>query len=99
MNKIEEILIEFQSNGISEPAIERIFELDQGSLRIAKLTEDPEIIALLKMIRTFPWLIDVADKRFDESHSKRILLHNAVDLMMNEKHNKSGTCSSIGQSF
>jgi hypothetical protein len=88
MHKIEEMLIEFGSMGISEAAIERALDLGQGSLRVASLTEDPEATVLLRLIRVYPWLIDVAESNFDENTSQRIMLHNAVDVMMNEKHNK-----------
>jgi hypothetical protein len=88
MTKIEEILIEFQSEGITPAAIERALDLNQDSLTISNLIDDPETIALLKIIRTYPWLLEVVEKRYDQNEAKRILLHHTIDQMINEKVNK-----------
>ena len=89
MHVIEEILVEFQAQGITASAIERVFDLEQGALKSACQTDNPEIITLLRMVRVYPWLIEVAEHGFDGERSQRILLHNAVDIMMNERHNKN----------
>jgi hypothetical protein len=88
MTIIEEIVVEFQAHGISPAQIERALDLDQGMLSRGNLIEDKEVIALLKIVRTYPWLLEVAEARYDENESKRILLHHAVDQMINDKINK-----------
>lgn len=87
MTKIEEILIDFQAMGITTSAIKLAFDLDQGSIEIANISDNPEMITLLKIIRTFPWLLEVAEYNYDENISKRTLLHNAVDVIMNKQYN------------
>lgn len=89
MHIIEEILIEFQAEDITASAIERSLELKQGALQIAIMTDDPEVVALLKMVRTYPWLLEVAEHNFREDNALRILLHNAVNVMVNEKYNNT----------
>jgi len=42
-------------------------------------------IALLKVIKIYPWLLDVADAGFDEMASKKIMCHSAIDAMFPEK--------------
>ena len=88
MTEIEETLVEFQAEGITQTQIERTLDLGQGSLDVGNLITEPETIALLRLIKAFPWLLKVAEKRFDENESKRILLHQAVDVMVNKKINK-----------
>jgi hypothetical protein len=84
MTFIETTLAEFQANGISQAQIERSLDLPINTLDVSNLINDPEIIALLNIIKTYPWLIDVAQKNYDHLESKRILLHNAVDTLINK---------------
>ena len=49
----------------------------------------PELLVLMKIIKTYPWLLEVADKNYDEFESKRILGHSAVDIAINMQANKS----------
>jgi len=87
METIDGILLEFQSMGVTEAAIERSLDLKQGDIRRACLIDDPEMVALLKIVRTYPWLLEVAELGYKENSSKRIMLHNAIDIMMNKEHN------------
>lgn len=87
METIDGILIEFQSMGITEAAIERSLDLKQGDIRRACLIDDPEMVALLKLVRAYPWLLEVAEFGYKENSSKRIMLHNAIDMMMNKQYN------------
>jgi len=45
----------------------------------------PELLALLKILQAFPWMVNVADKRFDPVESQRELLHAAVDIYCNKE--------------
>lgn len=87
MTIIEETLIELYANyGYTRGCVERILNLKANSLS----TENPapELIALMKVIRTYPWLLKVADNNYDEFEAKRILGHVAVDLFVNQLANK-----------
>lgn len=88
MTKIEEILIDFQAMGITASAMEIALGLEIGSIETASVTDNPEMIILLKIVKVYPWLLEVAEHEYDENMSQRIMLHNAVDIMMNERHNK-----------
>jgi len=88
VKEIEGIIAEFQSHGISQTSIEHALDLGFGSIERALLTDDPEMISLLRIVRTYPWLLEVAENNYDETKAERILLHNAVDIFVNEKHNK-----------
>ncbi len=87
MTFIEETLIELHANfGWTQASIERALGLEMKALS----TKDPkpELVALMKIIKVYPWLIEVADSNYDEFESKRILGHNAVDIAVNMQANK-----------
>jgi hypothetical protein len=85
MTFIEEILLELYSNfGWTQGNLERALDLPMYSLK----EETPENTALMKMIRIYPWLVEVAEKRYDEIESKRIMCHAAVDIVCNKIANK-----------
>lgn len=88
MKEIESILIDFQAHGISQVNIEHALDLSFGSIERAKLTDDPEMITLLRIVRTYPWLLQVAENNYDEIESSRILLHNAVDILVSAEKRK-----------
>lgn len=82
MTFIEEVLIELLANfDYTQSAVERVLGLEMGTLS----TDDPspELLALMKVIRAYPWLLQVADKKFDDLEAKRILGHSAVDAAIN----------------
>lgn len=84
---IEETLIELYANfGYTQSSIERALDLKMNTLS----TKDPsyELLILIKMIKIYPWLIEVADKNYDKFEAKRILGHNAVNLAVNMQANK-----------
>ena len=88
MTIIEETLIELYANyGYTQACVERILNLKINSLR----TEDPapELIALMKIIKTYPWLLKVADSNYNEFEAKRILGRTAVDLIVNKQANEN----------
>ena len=53
---------------VSEASLCRIFRISQG-----QLGDGPEVLALLKMVTTFPWLLKVADEDFDPKQAERQL--------------------------
>lgn len=82
MTFIEEVLIELLANfDYTQSAVERVLGLKMGTLS----TDDPspELLALMKVIRAYPWMLQVADKNFDDLEAKRISGHSAVDAAIN----------------
>lgn len=94
MTFIEEFLIELNANfGYTQASIERALDLEIGSLSTEN--PSPELLVLMKIVKTYPWLIEVADQNYDEFEAKRILGHNAVDLHVNKLANEKRLCSSV----
>jgi predicted transcriptional regulator len=84
--EIKNILAEFKEKGISQIQIERIFEIPISTL---DKEESSEVLSLLKLIKIFPWMIEVANKNYNETEAKEIMLHNAINVMMEkERENK-----------
>lgn len=79
---IENILNDFLDNGMSMAAMERALSLPQRTLTKWKngvsLPTAPGI-ALMKFLRTFPWLLEVADHDFEYDKAQKIFLNNALN--------------------
>lgn len=59
--------------------VERVLDLPFGTLRQAREgTCDPDLRALLRLVETCPWLLDVAEANFDQAAAQRILLDAAL---------------------
>ena len=87
MNFIQQTLLELHTNfGYSQACVERTLSLPMGTLN----KQNRESIALMRMIKAFPWLLKVADRQFDEVESKRILGHVAVDIAADIEKIKGG---------
>ena len=72
----------FEEKGITVPALERILGLQMGTLADYKhliVRPDPPTVALLKFLRRFPWLLDVAEAKFDLQKSQEIFMENACN--------------------
>jgi hypothetical protein len=65
--------------------IERALDLPFGFLSDKKNLKLPETKALLKIIKAFPWMINVADHNFDKKVVKREIIHAAVDAGLLEE--------------
>ena len=61
--------------------LERVFELKFGSLKVARTSkkEPPGLRALLKIVKTYPWMINIADMNWNEIYSKKIVCHAAIE--------------------
>lgn len=82
---IHNILQYLNSLNISMAAIERALELPQRMLTKWKndLTgQSAAGVALMKMVRTFPWLLDVAENKYDAVISQRIFITQAVNDLL-----------------
>jgi len=62
-------------------AIERALGIPQNTLEKDKSASGK---ALKKIINTFPWIVDVADKKYDKKEAKRIMMKNAVDKIVDQ---------------
>jgi RNA polymerase subunit RPABC4/transcription elongation factor Spt4 len=96
---IDEALDYFNENKISFAGIERAVGLPQRTLtkwknRISSPTAAG--IALLKYLRIFPWLIDVADNKFDLEISQKIFLARAFNVFVNTFHISDSEISTAG---
>jgi hypothetical protein len=94
---VKEILEKFKESGVSQAAIERILDLRQGDL---SKEETPELKALMSMLETFPWLLNVAEHKFDQTYARSLIAHIGVDTLIdiqeyidaNGKHEHGCTC-------
>lgn len=66
--------------GLKRPYIERCLGLPQRSLSDKKFLKLPETQALLKLIITFPWLIEVAENGFNPEKKDLILCREYFNL-------------------
>jgi len=85
LESIQSIIESFHSRGISMASLERALELPQRTLtkwNSGRVKPTNSAVALLRMIRTFPWLVDVADYRYDYDISQKIHIQNAVASLL-----------------
>jgi transposase-like protein len=80
---IQEILKFFTDQGHSLASIERALGLPQRTISRWKGRSDLSSVglALLRVIRTFPWILDVAEEKYDQGHAAEIMIINAVQTM------------------
>ena len=58
--------------------VERVFELPQGYL--GGIDKDLVTKALLKIIDSFPWILEVADFNYDEELSSLYIIREATNI-------------------
>ena len=90
---IDDALNFFNEKNISFAGIERAVGLPQRTLTKWKngiSTPTAAGIALLKYIRTFPWLIDVAEHKFDFNTAQKIFVGTAINMFMNSINFSTG---------
>lgn len=86
---VENILNYFMKNNNSFSSIERALELPQRTLSKWKTKDSPPSaagVSLLKLIRLFPWLIDVADCKFDYENAQKIYITHAMTTVIGKMH-------------
>lgn len=89
------IINDFVENEISMSSMERALELPQRTLakwknRIAAPTASG--VALLKFLRLFPWLIEVAENNYDCNISQKIFIKHAVDEFLIDYKSRGVFC-------
>ena len=82
---VASILDEFMDNKVSLSSIERALDLPQRTLTKWKNgASSPTAagIALIKFLKLFPWLLEVAENKFNYEISQRIFMENAFQKMI-----------------
>ncbi|MCL2007498.1 MAG: hypothetical protein FWG77_05375 [Treponema sp.] len=82
---IDEVLKYFEERKINFAGIERAVGLPQRTLTKWKSRNSSPTaagIALLKYLRTFPWLIEVAEHKFDYNIAQKIFVGEALDIFV-----------------
>lgn len=80
------ILTELNSLGLSNASMERTLGLPTRTL--ARWKNEPALkpsaaaLALMKIIRTFPWILAVADQRYDQKSAQAMVLQQAFSSLM-----------------
>ncbi len=74
------ILSDFAKHGYNFSSLERALELPQRTLTKWKTTGKTSAagLTLLRFLRLFPWLIEVAEKRFDYQEAQRTCINAAM---------------------
>jgi len=81
------ILEQFQKEKRNLSSLERALELPQRTFAKWKnrsVNPSATGVVLLKFLKTFPWLIEVAEQHFDPQMADRILLENALSKFFSE---------------
>ena len=84
---IENILNYFIDNKMSMSSIERALEIPQRTLTKWKnRTNVPSSagIALMRFIKLFPWLLEVAENKYDYSEAQKIHINAAIQKLLPE---------------
>ncbi len=66
--------------------IERVLELQPGTLRVHRQKPEispPELTVLLHLVELYPWLLEVAEARFNAVEARRILVRESLALPPN----------------
>lgn len=86
---LSQMLKEFEAQKLSMAYIERALELSQRTLSQWKTQGTSAIgMALMRIIYTFPWLLKVADNKYDKSFANKQLVDEATTLIFDEKEKK-----------
>lgn len=99
-DSVVKILTYLTEKGYSFAGVERALNLPQRTLSRWKMEGDLSSIglSLLKMMRTYPWLIDVAEKKYDENYAKVVLIQHACETF-NDLSSSYGYCFNAGRSL
>lgn len=78
-NLVKQTLDDLNSQGITMAYIERVLELPARTLTRWKTGDfSSSAIALLRIIKTYPWIIEVAEHKFISSFAKAAFLNAAM---------------------
>jgi len=81
---VENILANLNDQGYSMAYMERSLDLPQRTMMRWKTGEcSASSLALLRLVRTYPWLLKVAESRFDYIKSMQILCNEGIKTIGN----------------
>ncbi|NOU23583.1 MAG: hypothetical protein HOO93_17685 [Methyloglobulus sp.] len=81
-DSVNKMLDALSINGIKMSYMERALELPARTIARWKIGEvSAATLALLRIIRTFPWLLEVADERFDRTVANYKLMVEASNIV------------------
>jgi DNA-binding transcriptional regulator YiaG len=97
-NAVSQIVNYLNDTGYSSAAMERAFGLPARTIAKWKRESDScpsaSAVALLRIVRTFPWLISVADAKFDHAIAQRIFITEAIKDLLKYRLTNSEQVSS-----
>jgi hypothetical protein len=95
------ILNDFKENNINFTSMERALEIPSRTFakwRNGSIAPSSTGVALLKMLKTFPWLLKIADRDYDKNHAINELI-NAYNVIFNEYINRNRDIEIAGMAF
>ena len=78
---VDRLLMRLSAEGISASLIERNLELPVGTLDRWRDEPSVEGVALLRLVAALPWLLDVAEYKFDPAVTQYLLLERAARVL------------------
>lgn len=85
-----------KSKGFSLAYMERVLNLPQRTLtRWKNQGVSASGVALMKFVNTYPWLLKVADKKFDPSYAQRELIQQAAISFSNSLSEVGGVAKGV----
>ena len=80
---IEETLKELREKyDWSQVDIERALGLEQ---RLLSTNSSPETAALMRVLRVFPWVLEVAERRYDKVYADKAVIHATINEATKEQ--------------
>lgn len=84
---VKNILDDMNKVGITMAMFERVFELPSRTLTRWKNGDfSASTLALLRIVATYPWMINVAENRFERSYANFILIKVGVEELEKRLH-------------
>jgi len=67
--------------GVTDAQLEHALDLEHGAIKRAEkaAAPSPELMALLKIVYTYPWMLKVADRNYDQKTAMKEFFKQAVD--------------------
>lgn len=83
---VQQILTDLNKAGVTMAMFERVFELPVRTLTRWKMGDfSSSAIALLRIAITYPWIIEVAEHRFESNFTKVAVIAEAAKALMASK--------------
>jgi hypothetical protein len=86
-NLVKKLVETMNNAGITMAMFERVFELPARTLTRWKNGDfSSSTLALLRIVITYPWIIEVAENKFEKTYSKCAVITAAAQEFKNEIH-------------